>query len=248
MADDKHEEKPNISSNRHPDAHRDARTSTVMGSQAQPAKPPGPAPAPQVENREAPHGFGQSGAAPPLDTRQGDQGSMGRYRLLAPHMIGGYHLQAGTEVGEGTGYPVDEPSNQMEGVDEVAKGRVNELHQKLYGKDAPWHDPKHPIAQAKKDAENAAAQRDEEAEQPPVSHQQAWERGHDEFQGQKLSGPPGGPLVARTISGDTSQPMGPGTPRQDKADDVVEPRAAHPLKDSMPQEGAAGGGTQQPQK
>jgi hypothetical protein len=56
-------------------------------------------------------------------------------------MIGGHLLEAGTEVGEGTGYPVYEPSNQMEGVDETAKGRINELHQKLYGKDAPWHDP-----------------------------------------------------------------------------------------------------------
>jgi hypothetical protein len=75
-------------------------------------------------------------------------------------MIGGHLLEAGTEVGEGTGYPVYEPSNQMEGVDETAKGRINELHQKLYGRDAPWHDPEHPLAQAQQDAENAQAQRE----------------------------------------------------------------------------------------
>jgi hypothetical protein len=72
----------------------------------------------------------------------------------------------------------------------------------------------HPLAQAQQER-NAQAQREEESSQEPVSHQQAWERGHDEFRGAKLSGPPGGPLVSRSISGDTSQPMGPGTPRQD---------------------------------
>jgi hypothetical protein len=122
----------------------------VTESQGRPLHPPGgcartalpsPAQTAAVANREAPHGYGQSGAAPPLDTRQGDRGSQGRYRLLSQHMIGGHLLEAGTEVGEGTGYPVYEPSNQMEGVDETAKGRINELHQKLYGKDAPWHDP-----------------------------------------------------------------------------------------------------------
>jgi hypothetical protein len=87
-----------------------------------------------------------------------------------------------------------------------------------------------------------------ESSQEPVSHQQAWERGHDEFRGAKLSGPPGGPLVSRSISGDTTQPMGPGTPRQDLADPAVQPRAEKPLTDSMPKEGAAGGGTQQPHK
>jgi hypothetical protein len=134
---------------------------------------------------------------------------MGRYRLLTQHMIGGHLLEAGTEVGEGTGYPVSEPSNQMEGVDETAKGRINELHQKLYGSDAPWHDAEHPLAQVQQDAEAAQAQREEEASQEPVSHQQAWERGHDEFRGAKLSGPPGGPLVSRSISGDTSSANGP---------------------------------------
>jgi Ni/Co efflux regulator RcnB len=256
MADDKHEEQRKEAARqmadehkqeaRHPDAHRDARTSSVMGSQSRPTDRANIEAA--VANREAPHGFGQSGAAPPTDTRQGDRGSKGRYRLLAPHVIAGYHLEAGAEVGEGTGYPVAGPSNQMEGIDDLGKSRVNELHQKLYGKDAPWHDPEHPIAQAQQDAEMAQAQRDEEAEQEPVSHQQAWERGYEEFQGQKLSGPPGGPLVSRTISGDTSQPMGPGTPRQDLADPDVQTRTAQPLKDSMPQEGAAGGGTQQPNK
>lgn len=266
MADDKQEEQRKEAARqlaedhkqeaRHPDAHRDARPpSTVTESQGRPAMPGGVAGRPPessataaVANREAPHGYGQSGAAPPLDTRQGDRGSQGRYRLLSQHMIGGHLLEAGTEVGEGTGYPVYEPSNQMEGVDEAAKGRINELHQKLYGKDAPWHDPSHPLAQAQQDAENAQAQREEESGQEPVSHQQAWERGHDEFRGAKLSGPPGGPLVSRSISGDTTQPMGPGTPRQDLADPAVQPRAERPLKDSMPAEGAAGGGTQQPHK
>src|SRR4051812_325787 len=266
MADDKQEEQRKEAARqlaeehkqeaRHPDAHRDARApGTVTESQGRPAmpggvsgRPPESAQTAAVANREAPHGYGQSGAAPPLDTRQGDRGSRGRYRLLSQHMIGGHLLEAGTEVGEGTGYPVYEPSNQMEGVDETAKGRINELHQKLYGRDAPWHDPEHPLAQAQQDAENAQAQRDEESGQEPVSHQQAWERGHDEFRGAKLSGPPGGPLVSRSISGDTTQPMGPGLARQDLADPAVQPRAERPLTDSMPKEGAAGGGTQQPNK
>jgi hypothetical protein len=96
---------------------------------------------------------------------------------------------------------------------------------------------------------NAQAQREEESGQEPVSHQQAWERGHDEFRGAKLSGPPGGPLVSRSISGDTTQPMGPGTSAAGPMpDSAVQPRAERPLKDSMPAEGAAGGGTQQPHK
>jgi hypothetical protein len=216
------------------------------GAQASPARPPGPANAPIVENREAPHGFGQSGAAPPNDPNRASGQSSGRYRLLAAHMMGGHHLPAGTEVGTDTGYPVMVPSNQMEGVDDAGKAKVNEIHQRLYGRDAPWHDPEHPVAQAVADAEAAAAQREEEEAQPPVSHQQAWERGHEEYRGAKLSGPPAGPLVTRSISGDTSQPMGPAPAEQDIRNPDVQVRTTRPLQDQMPKEGAAGGGLTHP--
>jgi hypothetical protein len=77
---------------RHPDAHRDARTSgTVTESQGRPAmpggvpgRPPESAQTAAVANREAPHGYGQSGAAPPLDTRQGD---LGIFSKLEPKSV-----------------------------------------------------------------------------------------------------------------------------------------------------------------
>lgn len=209
--------------------------------------PAGPgAPPQQVESRETPHGFGQSGAAPPQ--LENAQPSKGRYRLLTPHMIGGHYLDAGTEVGEGTSYPMAEPSNQMAGVDDAGKEAVNKLHQRLYGQDAMWHDENHPVAQMQRNAADAQKQREEDHEAEPVSAQQAWERGHDTYRDEKLSGPPGGALVSRTISGDTSQPMGPATARQDPMDPDVQVRTTQPLKDQMPQEGAGGGGTQQPHK
>ena len=65
---------------------------------------------------------------------------MARYRLRSDHVIGGQVVPAGTEVGTDTDIPFDQvPSNQMEGLDDEGVAKVNELHQQLYGTDAPWH-------------------------------------------------------------------------------------------------------------
>lgn len=65
---------------------------------------------------------------------------MARYRLRTEHVTkDSVVLPAGTEVGDGTAYPwPDEPSIYMEGLDAEGKKRVNELHQRLYGRDADW--------------------------------------------------------------------------------------------------------------
>jgi hypothetical protein len=99
----------------------------------------------------------------------------GRYRLLVPHIIDGAPRPAGTEVGDGTGIPYDAtPSNQMEGVDDVGKRAVNELHQKLYGREAPWHAEGSPLQRARAEVHEARQNQREELKSEPVSHQQAW--------------------------------------------------------------------------
>jgi hypothetical protein len=176
--------------------------------------------------------------------------SNGRYRLLAPHVIEGALYEAGTEVGTDTGIPFNvRPSVHMEGVDDAGREEVNKVHQDLYGRDAPWHDEEHPLHHQRRAAEHGRRQAEEEAEAEPVSHQQAWERGHEEYRGDKLRERPGTqPRTNLTKGGDTSEALGPASPRQDPADRDVQTRTATPLKDSMPAEGAAGGGTQQPHK
>lgn len=215
------------------------------GAQATPARPPGVTDA-ELANRESPHGFGQSGAASPA--LEGAKPSKGRYLLLAPHVIGGHYLPAGTVVGEDTSYPLDVPSNQMVGVDETGKSAVNELHQRLYGRDAPWHDDNHPVMRMQRDAMDARKQQEEDAAAEPVSHQQAFERGHEEFHGEKIVSSPQTRLVSRSLSGDTSQPMGPAPADQNLDNPAVQTRTTQPLKDQMPKEGAAGGGLTAPHK
>lgn len=202
-----------------------------------------PAAVPQtpVNPAQPVHTAGQTVAAKP---------SNGRYRLLAPHVIEGAMYEAGTEVGTDTGIPFNvRPSVQMEGLDDAGREEVNKTHQELYGRDAPWHDDNHPLHHQRRAAEHGRRQAEEEAKAEPVSHQQAWERGHEEYRGDRLRERPGTqPRTNPTRGGDTSEALGPATPQQDVGNPDVQTRTARPLSDSMPKEGAAGGGTQQPNK
>jgi hypothetical protein len=160
--------------------------------------------------------------------------SNGRYRLLADHVIHGGIVPAGTEVGNDCDIAWDmEPTNQMEGVDEAGKESVNKLHQRLYGRDAPWHDERSSHMQSRRDAEGAEKQREEEKGQEPVSMQQAHERGHEEYRGQRVQRPTG-PPAAVTKGGDTTQPMGPATADQNKDNPDVQVRTTRPLEDQRP--------------
>lgn len=70
---------------------------------------------------------------------------MARYKLLEEAVINDTVLAAGTEIGDGTPYPFDqEPGPHMEGLDREGKKKVEEVHQKLYGKHAPKHPPEAP--------------------------------------------------------------------------------------------------------
>lgn len=160
--------------------------------------------------------------------------SSGKYRLLVPHVIDGAIYEAGTEVGTDTAIPYpDEPSTQMEGLDDASKERINKRHQLLYGRDAPWHDPNHPMGERKeRDAKEAEAQRKEEEGSEPVSHQQAFERKKEEFQGEKITGPPEVVNPVLNKGGDTSLAMGPATPKQEVDEST---RVSQPLKDQLPQ-------------
>lgn len=162
--------------------------------------------------------------------------SSGRYRLLTVHIIAGGSRAAGTEVGTGTDIPYPGlPSNQMEGVDDEGKRRVNELHQKLYGQDAPWHNPDHPLALAREQDREALEAAKAEGESEPVSHQQAWERGAERYRDDTVVAPnfraPPAPI---SIAGDTSIPLGPATPLQDPMDPRVQVRSPTPQVDSLP--------------
>lgn len=160
--------------------------------------------------------------------------SNGRYRLLTNHVIDGGIVLGGTEVGNDCDIAWNmEPTNQMEGVDDAGKENVNKLHQRLYGRDAPWHDENSSHAQARRDAEGAERQREEEKGHEPVSHQQAFERGHEEYRGQPVAHPRV-PRPAAPKGGDTSQPLGPATADQNKDNPDVQVRTTRPLEDQRP--------------
>jgi hypothetical protein len=169
-----------------------------------------------------------------------------RYRLVTAHVIEGNPVPAGTEVGDGTPYPYEHtPSNQMIGVNPEGVRRVNEVHQRLYGKDAPWHDERFERERRESD-DLEKKQRDEEANAAPVSYAQAYERGQ-QWEDKETKVPPHlhRPTQSLTRGGDTSQPLGPATADQDINNPDVQVRTTRPLEDQMPQGGgAASSGTQ----
>lgn len=73
-----------------------------------------------------------------------------QFRLRTPHVIEGAVRNAGTIVGPyGSGAPVvlaGDPSPDMEGLDEEAVAKVNEVYRQLHGVDAPWHSENAPGA------------------------------------------------------------------------------------------------------
>lgn len=160
-----------------------------------------------------------------------------RYRLMAVHVIEGKTLNTGTEIGDGTDYPFDaQPSNQMMGLNHESERRVNEVHQKLYGRDAPWHNNKL-LEQQRRLREEEEKQRATEREAEPVSHAQAYEQGKP-WGGRENPGPPP-PAHTRspTLSGDTSHAFGPASPDQDIHNPDVQVRTARPLADQQPRGG-----------
>lgn len=207
-----------------------------------PGQPPGqpanvqgqPQPHPEAQRRPQaePGGSPQPPGSPPGIHPDALPESTGRYRLLAPHVIENVLYETGTEVGTDTGVPYAlEPSTQMEGVDDASRERINKRHQVYYGKDAPWHDEKHPEGRRReRDREELDKQREEEKGQEPVSHQQAFERGKDEFKGEKITGPPPAPRPVMNKGGDTSPGMGPATP--DIREEDIRPH--RPLEDQLP--------------
>lgn len=86
---------------------------------------------------------------------------MAKYLLHAPHYTSdGRYLTAGTAVGDDTNQPWnDEVTNQMEGLDDEGREKVQELHKRLYNADAPWHTPE--MEERKRQRE--AQQRESEA-------------------------------------------------------------------------------------
>ncbi len=122
---------------------------------------------------------------------------MAKYRLLAEHVApDGQVLPAGTEVGDDTPYPWPmDPSNQMEGIDDDGKKRVDDFWKTHYG-----HEFRHPDANPNlTDDQRAALEADEEAKKkeeearkagPPVSDQQRMER---EEEGKPTEAVPPGP-------------------------------------------------------
>jgi hypothetical protein len=179
---------------------------------------------------------------PPADPAQEEQqqrreGSGGpQYRLRGKHIIEGREVPAGTLVGDGTDYPWNkdtDPSTMMEGANAAGRERVNRLHQRLYGADAPWHDERIQ-KDAQKDLEDQKTQREEEKAAEPVSHAQAVEMGKEwkgppnPFVQARLAGTPvPGPAA---IVGDTSGNPGVAKPRVNQ-DNV---RVERPLEEQLP--------------
>ena len=106
---------------------------------------------------------------------------MAKYKLLAEHVTSdGQVLPAGTEVGDGTPYswPM-EPSNQMEGLDEDGKAKVDAFWQSRYGH--PYQAPD--VNPNLSDADKAALEAEEKAK---VDAQKAIEAGPPVSEAQKL--------------------------------------------------------------
>jgi hypothetical protein len=156
------------------------------------------------------------------------------YRLRVQHVTSdGRMLEPGTLVGAGQEEPWDQPpTNQMEGVNDQARKAINEVHQRLYGVDAPWHDPKVGASIAD-DLRVQEEQRREAADAAPVSHQQAveqdkkWEGRPHPFVQARIAGV--APPPPQTFSG---VPGGPGvaTPNVDASN----PRPIKPLEEELP--------------
>lgn len=158
------------------------------------------------------------------------------YRLRAQHVLSdGRLLETGTIVGADQEVTWDgPPTNQMEGVNDAGKAEVNKVHQRLYGADAPWHDPKFQRDPAE-DVKAQEQQQREEKEAAPVSHAQAVEHGKD-WEGRpdpvvqaRVSGVPSPATVAPTIGG---QPSGPGVAQPKINETDVRPE--RPLEEQLP--------------
>lgn len=141
---------------------------------------------------------------------------MAKYKLLTQHVTSeSVILEPGTEVGDDTDWPwKGEPSIHMVGVDEEGKQKVNELHQKLYGRDAPAQEAEEPSEEDKK-----AEQEEEKLKAAePVSKLQEMER-HEEETGEEV-------VPRRVVSpttnstptrgGRTGGGAGPATPQIDQ--------------------------------
>lgn len=156
------------------------------------------------------------------------------YRLRTQHVTSdGRLLEPGTLVGAGQEEPWNQPpTNQMEGVNDAAIKAINDVHQRLYGADAPWHDPK-AGASTEEDLRIQEEQQREIADAAPVSHQQAveqdkkWEGRPDPFVQARVAGV--APPPQQTFSG---VPGGPGvaTPNVDASN----PRPEKPLEEQIP--------------
>lgn len=148
---------------------------------------------------------------------------MAKYRLLVEHSTSdGRVLPAGTEVGDGTPEPWPmEPSNQMEGLDDDGKKRVDEFWQSRYGHPKPGENPNlsdDAKRQLAKEEEEKVKAEEAKAKGPPVSEAQKAER-EAEAEGRPSRGiPPGaapGPSSTATASptrgGVTAPSPGPAT-------------------------------------
>jgi hypothetical protein len=149
-----------------------------------------------------------------------------QYRLRTTHFIEGRLVNPGTIVGAGTPYPMENPSQSMEGANEAGKQKINEFHNRLYGKDAPWHDSALQ-KDVEQDLEDQKKQREEEKGAEPVSHQQAKEMDKE------WKGDP--PPVTATPAPIVGQQAGPGVavPRIPQE----QPRVEKPLEEQLPKVG-----------
>ena len=138
---------------------------------------------------------------------------MARYRLRSDHVIDGRVVPAGTEVGTDTDIPFDQvPSNQMEGLDPEGIDKVNELHQQLYGVDAPWHSE---AETAKREADDKAYKEQQEKEKKS---------------GQNAA------VSARPVDARTSTTVTPTRGGQAAGPGVAQPRVAEPNKEQGPKD------------
>jgi hypothetical protein len=205
-------------------------------SEQSPPPRPGPQTPPDGPRQTPPHQSVEHNPYIPKEEHPENAPSSGRYRLLAPHVMpDGRPLPAGTFVGTDTSYPwPGRPSNMMAGEDDAGKEQVNKLHQDLYGTNAPWHEGDVHAAQVEDQRVNA--QHEVEHGSEPVSHQQAWERGHKEFRDQPITDPPHTTRLRPEpmITGDRSPNRGPAAAVQEPGPQT---RPTHPTAEQMPRVG-----------
>jgi hypothetical protein len=172
-----------------------------------------------------------------------------QFRLRTPHVIEGAVRNPGTIVGPlGSGAPVvfnGDPTPDMEGLDDEAIAKVNEIHQRLRNEDAPWHQEGTPAAPEKAYAHEEHPDNVEVSAEERAEADKALAEANAQYHN-NTGTMPLETLPHPAATGTMVRPMAPETPQ----DQAVRPDRplAQTLPDAMPSAGSGSPNVEQAKK